>query len=112
MMVGLSATIVDEARVTRMRRDDPAGVFYRTPVLFGTGSYFPRISNQSIRIRAVGAVDLFDCIQIGEMSTVRDEVIRAMDLGKSIHGKTDCLVNTKKRRVAGAAQTLRKSLGL
>ena len=84
--------VLQEAPVAGMGAEDAARVLDRTEVLLGTRRYFARISQQSIRVGAEGAVEPLEGVQVCEVLPVNSDVIRTPDLGDLIDRKADGLV--------------------
>ena len=82
--------------VVSMRLHSAASVFDGAPVFFGQTNDFPAIGDQSIAIRTVGAIDLFEPIQISQMISVIDKICRSLDTGNPTQGKANPLIDRDK----------------
>src|ERR1035438_10184314 len=93
--------------VARMRRAEALCVFDGAPVLFGSRGDFGGIGEQSVSVRAEGAVQALQKIQIFQIPSIVNEIVRAPDLWDSVNREADALVNgqeqieQKKRNDAG-----------
>ena len=63
-------------------------VFDRTAELFGPSRDFLDITDQTFEVAAVGAVELFDQIQIVQVLTIEHDVILTPDFRNTVDRKT------------------------
>ena len=64
----------------------------RAKILFGAGQNFAHITHQAVAIFAVRAVKLLDKVEITQVMTIENHVIRAFDLGDAVNRKAGELV--------------------
>jgi hypothetical protein len=79
-------------RSLRVRHHHPARVLDRTPIGLGAGSDFSYVADQAVGVRAVGAVEFFQGVEIRQMVAVEHQVIGAPHLYQTVGGKADCLI--------------------
>src|SRR6476660_7781981 len=94
--VFLGIAVVRERAIAGMSPNDAPSVLDWTPILLGAPGDLANVSDQSVGVRAVGAVELFEGVQIGKVMAVEYQIIAAVHLRDSIHRKTDTLVNRDK----------------
>jgi|BarGraIncu00222A_1022003.scaffolds.fasta_scaffold102693_1 hypothetical protein len=80
------------AVVAGVRAQDLAGILDRAEVLFCPRQYLGHVAHEPVAIFAVGAVKLFDEVEIGEVAPVEDEVVGPAHLRDAIDGKAGPLV--------------------
>ena len=61
--------------------------------LFRSGGNLSNIRKQPVGIGAIDTADFLDCVQIGQTASVEDQVVLASNLGNSIDGKANGLVD-------------------
>ena len=71
-------------------------MFDGAPVLLGAGGHLAKIGSQTIAIGAVGAVDLLHQVKVGQIGTVKHQILTAPYLGDAIERKADMLVAKEK----------------
>src|ERR1035437_6598490 len=93
LSVGLGIAVRQELRVSGMRLGHCVSMLDRTKVLLGSSRDFSDKSEQSAGIGAIYTSDLLDGIQIGQFSTVEDQVVFPPNLGNSVNRKADKLID-------------------
>src|SRR5579872_4110082 len=92
VMIGFSIPIVRKLRITLVRGDHPSGMLDGAPILLGPGGDLTHIGEESIRVRAVQAVDPFDSIQIGELVSIEDQIVASAYPADAIDRETYDLI--------------------
>ena len=67
--------VVRERAVARVSPNHAPGVLDRTPILLGAPGDLANVGNQSVGIRAVGAVELFERVQVGNVMAIEYQII-------------------------------------
>src|SRR5450755_3440002 len=68
---------IGEALVVRMRPQHPTGVLDRAPIDLGTPSDFAEERGHAVGVGTVGAIDLLDRVQIGEVMVIEHQIVAA-----------------------------------
>ncbi len=68
-----------------------------TPVLLRSSRYFGPIGEHTIPIRAVGAIEALQKVEIFEPASIEDKIVRASHLRDSIHREADALVHCQEQ---------------
>src|SRR5690606_21015921 len=78
--------------VARVCAKHALGVLYWTPILLGPRSNLAHIGDDAIDVRAIGAVEFFQRVQIGQSSAIENDVAPAFDLRDAVGTKAKRLV--------------------
>src|SRR5580704_4209171 len=76
-----------------MGRPKTACVFDRAPVLLGSSRNLARIREQTVSVRAVDAIDTLQQVEVLELASIENEIIRALGFRNSVHRKANPLIN-------------------
>src|SRR5580700_9489885 len=76
-----------------MDRLEAARVLDRAPMLFRSSRNFAGIREEAVAVRAVDAVDPLHQVQVPELASIEDKVIRARDLWNAINREANRLIN-------------------
>ena len=90
---GLTITVVKEFFCSLVRIRCSPCMFYRAPVLLGTGNHFPDVFYQSVTVSAVHTVSFFNQVQVGQVVSVDVQVIATAYPWNSIDAETNMLVD-------------------
>src|ERR1039457_6190982 len=88
----LSVAEIRKTLVMRVRPQHPAGMLDRAPVNLGARRHLARKRDRAIGVGAIGAIDLLDDVEIGEMVAVEHQVIAAAHLWNPVDRKADRLI--------------------
>ena len=67
-------------------------VFYRAPILFSPGPNFGGKRDDPIKVTAIQAIEFFNHIEITQVASVKNDMIRAPYLGNTKQWKTQHLI--------------------
>ena len=90
----ISIAIVDKKSVTAVDGLHADGVLDGAPMLLGAPGDFLHIGDQAIDVGTIGAIQLFNGVEITEPRAIHRNVFIAVDLGDAINGKADELIET------------------
>ena len=82
---------VGKTLVVRVRAEHTAGMLDRTPIDLRARGHLAGERNGAVGVGAIGAVDLLDGVEIGQMVAVEDQVVAPTDSRDLVDRKTDRL---------------------
>ncbi|OIQ65420.1 hypothetical protein GALL_530210 [mine drainage metagenome] len=88
----LGVAEIGKALIVRMRPEHAAGVLDRAPINLGTRRHLAHERDRTVGIGAIGAIDLLDDVEIGEMVAVEHEVVAAAHFWNLVDRKADRLI--------------------
>jgi hypothetical protein len=80
-----------------MWRTNTPRVLDRAPVLFGSRRYLSHVCAQTVCVGAIPAVEPFQQIEIPKPSSIKNDIVFALDSGNSIDRKADSLIEPQKK---------------
>src|ERR1019366_2778778 len=88
----LGVAEIRKTLVVRVWTEHPAGVLDRAPVDLGARRHLAHEGDHAIAIGAIGAIDLLDDVEIGEMVAVEHQIVAAVHFWNFVDRKADRLI--------------------
>ena len=79
MVVG-GVPILKKTQIALVRLADAQGMLDWAPILFGAAGNLASISDDAVGITAIGTVQRLEPVEVGQMMTVENDIIRPLDL--------------------------------
>src|ERR1700722_20069890 len=85
--------VVKKLGVVWVSADYAPRMLYRAPILLCATADFAGVRNYAIGVRAIGAIELFNRVQIAKMMTVEHEIVGAAHLSDAVCLKADRMID-------------------